>query len=167
MALETLVDLVNDWGSIPRAAAGRSNDPYPRRPAGISRGTTSQDLCEVADTLFPAFEQATDSAKVARHLDELLNRVRIRPALFTRGDQVTTGWRTDEPDQLLLAGAVLAMREYLADHPVSRLGVCTGRRCADVYIDASPGAHRRFCSLTCQNRARVSAFRARQGHTAR
>jgi len=30
------------------------------------------------------------------------------------------------------------------------------------YIDASPGGQRRFCSVTCQNRARVAAWRQRR-----
>ena len=35
-------------------------------------------------------------------------------------------------------------------------------QCADVYVDASPTHDRRYCSVTCQNRARVAAYRARR-----
>jgi len=39
------------------------------------------------------------------------------------------------------------------------MGVCSGHRCADAYIDTSPAGRRRFCSVTCQSRARVAAWR--------
>ncbi|WP_425554615.1 CGNR zinc finger domain-containing protein [Kribbella sancticallisti] len=42
------------------------------------------------------------------------------------------------------------------------MGTCAADGCADVYIDVSARAHRRFCSVTCQNRTRVAAFRRRQ-----
>ncbi|WP_374119541.1 CGNR zinc finger domain-containing protein [Streptomyces sp. RKAG290] len=42
------------------------------------------------------------------------------------------------------------------------MGTCAGERCVDVYIDQSPGGRRRFCSVTCQNRTRVAAFRSRR-----
>src|ERR687893_781219 len=46
----------------------------------------------------------------------------------------------------------------LADelHPIF-----AARQCADVYVDTSPAGRRRFCCLTCQNRARAAAFRQR------
>ncbi|MFI1676368.1 CGNR zinc finger domain-containing protein [Streptomyces sp. NPDC020607] len=44
----------------------------------------------------------------------------------------------------------------------ARIGIRTGGHCADVYVDQSPGGRRRFCSVTCQNRARVAAFRSRR-----
>jgi predicted RNA-binding Zn ribbon-like protein len=70
----------------------------------------------------------------------------------------------DEPRDALLAAAALTLRHQLAQHDPDRIGVCTGRNCADAYIDASPAGQRRFCSVTCQNRARVAAWRQRR-HT--
>ena len=68
----------------------------------------------------------------------------------------------DDPRQALLAAAALTLRHQLAHHDPDRLGVCSGQRCADAYIDASPRQSRRFCSVTCQNRARVAAWRQRK-----
>src|ERR1700684_3913036 len=62
----------------------------------------------------------------------------------------------------LLAAAALTVRDQLAGHDPDRVGVCSGRRCADAFIDASPAGQRRFCSVTCQNRARIAAWRHRQ-----
>ena len=71
-------------------------------------------------------------------------------------------WHVDDPRNALLAAAALTLRHQLAHHDPNRLGVCTGRDCADAYIDASPAGQRRFCSVTCQNRARVAAWRHRK-----
>ncbi|MFJ9036853.1 CGNR zinc finger domain-containing protein [Streptomyces sp. NPDC102406] len=61
--------------------------------------------------------------------------------------------------------AAVALRQYLGEQGFARIGVCTGGRCADVYVDQSPGGRSRFCSVTCQNRARVAAFRSRKAAT--
>ena len=50
----------------------------------------------------------------------------------------------------------------LLDIGFDRRGVCQHTTCADVYIDASPGGTRRYCSDSCQNRANVAAYRARK-----
>jgi predicted RNA-binding Zn ribbon-like protein len=67
---------------------------------------------------------------------------------------------------MLTESAVLALRDQLATHP-DRLGICHDRHYADVYVDASPAGHRRFCSLTCQNRSRVASFRERKRRAGR
>jgi predicted RNA-binding Zn ribbon-like protein len=67
----------------------------------------------------------------------------------------------ESADDVVLAAAALALRDHLLRHPDDRLGTCHGQRCADVFVDASPSRQRRFCSVTCQNRARVAAFRRR------
>jgi hypothetical protein len=40
-----------------------------------------------------------------------------------------------------------------------RLGTCAA--CGRVFLDVSKNASRRFCSVTCQNRVKAAAFRAR------
>ena len=62
----------------------------------------------------------------------------------------------------LLAAAAVTLHTQLVEHDPERLGTCASTRCGDVFVDASPGAHRRFCSVTCQNRERVAAFRRRR-----
>ena len=68
----------------------------------------------------------------------------------------------EERGRHLLAAAALTLRHQLAGRDQARVGVCSGRRCADAYIDASPSGRRRFCSVTCQNRTRVAAWRQRR-----
>jgi len=46
-----------------------------------------------------------------------------------------------------------------------RLGLCADPACGRAYLDHSKNNSRRFCSLTCQNRAKTAAFRTRQRTT--
>jgi predicted RNA-binding Zn ribbon-like protein len=71
-------------------------------------------------------------------------------------------WVVGNDRDALLAAASVCLRELLVEQGADRLGTCAGVRCADAYVDASPGGHRRYCSITCQNRNRVAAFRRRR-----
>ena len=118
---DVLVWLVNEWGSVPRAAAGEDQAPYPDTDllAALLAGSGVRD-CPPAALTGPALRQVADQ----------LHRV------FAAAD--------------------------LAEHDPDRIGICSGRHCADAFIDASPAGQRRFCSVTCQNRARIAAWRHRQ-----
>jgi predicted RNA-binding Zn ribbon-like protein len=143
-----LVALVNDWGTRPRQVGARD-------APGPEAGETA-----VADRLHAVFA-AADSAERARLVSTMLAEASVRPELADRDGVLAAAWSVpDEGDALLAAGA-LGLREHLAAHP-DRVGVCADRQCADVYVDASPAGHRRFCSVTCQNRTRVAAFRERR-----
>jgi predicted RNA-binding Zn ribbon-like protein len=155
-----LVWLVNEWGAVPRAAAGEEDTPYPD-PAPLS-AAGAVDLTAVAGRLHRIFE-ATNMTERVRLLATLLADTGVRPDLTLADDVPCESWHVDDPRDALLASAALTLRHQLAGHDPSRIGVCTGQRCADAYIDASPGGQRRFCSATCQNRARVAAWRRRRG----
>lgn len=43
-----------------------------------------------------------------------------------------------------------------------RLGLCADPSCGRAFFDHSKNSSRRFCSLTCQNRVKTAAFRARR-----
>jgi len=42
-----------------------------------------------------------------------------------------------------------------------RIGTCAAPHCGKVFLDGSRNASRRFCSTTCQNRVKATAFRRR------
>jgi predicted RNA-binding Zn ribbon-like protein len=173
MPLSGLVDLVNGWGGTPRLEAGEQDWPYPPRKALASRlglpaeagPVTDVALTRVADRLHPVFA-AEGLPERARIVDRLLEETAPRPSLVAGRDSARAMWLVDDRRSALLAAAALALRAHLLAHPGDRLGVCAGRRCADVYVDTSPGGRRRFCSVTCQNRARVAAFRRRRAGSA-
>ncbi len=172
-----MVDLVNGWSSIARRVAGEEGQPYPRfaqlsaahglDPAGVGADPQDADLVLAADALYPAFS-ATSDQEVAAQLNALLATTAPSPTLAQVGGQLADGWAVRDRRQGLLAGCALALRRRLTEcGNCSRLGVCSGAGCADVYVDASPAGHKRFCDVTCQNRARVSAFRRARRDSAR
>jgi predicted RNA-binding Zn ribbon-like protein len=147
MPMPELVALVNEWGTLPRTLDPREG---PDDPA----------LTALADEFHPVFA-ALDAASRAALITDLLERTGVRPALTATADgTLTDDWTVDTPADAPLAAGALALRHHIAEHP-DRIGVCADDRCADVYVDNSPAGRRRFCCLTCQNRARAAAFRRR------
>jgi len=173
MAPDVLVWLVNEWGSVPRAAAGEDQAPYPDTGllAALLAGSGVRDcppevlanhaLTQVADRLHPVFA-APDLSERVRLVTGLLAGTGVRPALDLDDGRPGETWLVEDARQALPAAAALTLRHQLAGHDPARVGVCTGRDCADAYIDVSPAGRRRFCSVTCQNRARVAAWRQRR-----
>lgn len=170
MPLATVVDLVNGWGTVPRERAGEQDRAFPPRHnvidgAGRSAGAVRDaDLRRCADLLYPVFA-TTDPAERAATLADLLARTGIRPTTRAGGDGIEAGWLIGNSRHVVLASAAIALHAQLTGHEPDRLGTCTAVRCADVFVDASPGGHRRFCSITCQNRTRVAAFRRRKSES--
>jgi hypothetical protein len=146
MPVAELVEFVNEWGSLPRALDDR--------PPSDDRTRTA-----LADALHPVFA-TSDVAERAGLVSALLERTGVRPILAGHDGVLAEDWVVDDPRQTEMAAAALALRHHLAEHP-GRIGVCADDQCADVYVDASPAGRRRFCCLTCQNRARAAAFRRR------
>jgi predicted RNA-binding Zn ribbon-like protein len=173
MSPDVLVWLVNEWGSVPRAAAGEDEAPYPDAGllAALLAGSgvrscppdllASSALAQVADRLHRIFA-APDLAERAGLVTALLAETGVRPVLDLADGRPGEAWLVADERHALAAAGALTLRHQLAGHDPARAGVCSGRRCADAYIDASPGGQRRFCSVTCQNRARVAAWRRRQ-----
>ncbi len=146
MPLGELVQLVNEWGTLPRRMDGHE-------PAA------DQELSSLADDLHPIFA-APDDATRATLITALLDRTAVKPTLTTQDGALTEAWTVNDPSQARRAAAALALRHHLSEHP-DRIGVCADHQCADVYVDSSPAGRRRFCCITCQNRARAAAFRRR------
>src|SRR5262249_44315771 len=102
---------------------------------------------------------ATDPAERLGLVNTLLTESGVRPVLELAGGRPGETWLVEDPRQTLLAAAAPTLRHQLAAGDPDRVGGCAGPRCAEAYLDASPPARRRFCSVTCQNRARVAAWR--------
>jgi predicted RNA-binding Zn ribbon-like protein len=147
-----LVALVNDWGTLP----GRIGN----RPVPHDTGHHAAGRIAVADRLHAVFASPKPAGRM-KLVNAMLEETGVQPVLAPVAGRTAAAWRVPRASQALLASAALALREHLAAHP-ERLGVCTDGQCADVYVDTSPAGHRRFCSVTCQNRSRVAAFRQRR-----
>ena len=149
LPVPALVDLVNDWGTRPRETGAR---PAPATAPTVA--ATARQAIAVADRLHEVFaaEQPADRAAA---VTAMLVETGVRPEVTATPDGITASWRVPR------RSAALTLRDLLAADP-GRVGACADQHCADVYVDASPGGHRRFCSVTCQNRTRVAAFRQRR-----
>ena len=159
MPMPTLVELVNGWGAVPRAkGADRERPPVAHFAGGEF---TDAVLERVADRLYPVFA-AGGAAERARLVSDLLTSCGVQPGLGVAGDRIRAEWLVPRKRDALLAAAAVALHGQLVEHEPERLGTCASTSCGDAFADASPGAHRRFCSVTCQNRERVAAFRRRK-----
>jgi len=168
---DLVVALVNTWGTTPRAVAGEEAEPFPKfdrlcttfglKPARFGFRPRDADLVEIADALYPVFAESSDAARV-RMLNGLLASVDPTPQLVRAGDGWALTWSMPAGSRRLLGACALTLLAFtVRQADIQRLGICSGDQCADVYMDASPPGRRRFCDISCQNRARVAAFRQR------
>jgi predicted RNA-binding Zn ribbon-like protein len=165
MSLALLVRIVNAWGTQARRGRNEQDSPLPARdevadelPETADR-LTVEDLVRIADQLYPVFA-GPDPAERARVVNRLLAATGVRPALL-EDPELHSGWLVGKQRDACLAAAAISLRSQLGHGSLDRLGICSDPACADAYVDASPAGQRRFCSITCQNRSRVAAFRRR------
>ncbi|MCR2800574.1 MULTISPECIES: CGNR zinc finger domain-containing protein [unclassified Microbacterium] len=169
LPLPLLVHIVNEWGDAPRIEAHEGNEPYPTAESLRAQSPQfwahfppfdERTLVETANLVHPIFA-APSGSECAERLNGLISEAQMSPALSSEAWTVQEVWHTARPDRALLAGATLSLIDHLRHEPdASRLGVCEGDACADVYVDQSPAGRRQYCSLTCQNRNRTRAYRA-------
>ncbi|MGW0810352.1 CGNR zinc finger domain-containing protein [Nonomuraea sp. NPDC002799] len=164
---ELAVILVNELAVL--QVRGRTVEPPADRKAAIeaafvrkgwtpSRALTAADadrLADVAAELRPAFAGAPAA------LNESLRRHAAVPnlhgdppvlAFHTSDASLVDAWAAD-------AGTALAMVVGVGQGV--RLRSCEAGGCELVFFDVTRNASRRFCGLSCQNRAKASAYRAR------
>ncbi len=128
--------------------AGEEDRAYPDMEllAGLLSGSGVRDcppevltrdaLTRVADHLHPVFATPDPAGRVSLTA-RLLDNTGVKPALDLTGDGPRATWQVDDDRQVLTAAAALTLRDQLASSDPDRIGTCTGRRCADAYIDAS------------------------------
>ncbi|MEV0590750.1 CGNR zinc finger domain-containing protein [Nonomuraea cavernae] len=128
-------------------------------PAGPLTAADADRLAEVAAGLRPLF---ADGPPQVDRLNELLVRHAAVPALY--GDPPKLGFHRLEADLVDAwaadAGTALAM--VIGVGQGTRLRSCQADGCDLVFFDVTRNASRRFCGLSCQNRAKASAYRARR-----
>jgi hypothetical protein len=127
--------------------------------------TDADHLATVAADLHPVFGAGEHIEAVATRLNDLLARHRAVPNLHGRPGQPPV-LAFHHPDATLVdawaadMGTALAM--VIGVGQSARLGSCRAERCSLVFFDRTRNASRRFCDLSCQNRAKASAYRARR-----
>ncbi|WP_240777083.1 CGNR zinc finger domain-containing protein [Nonomuraea basaltis] len=135
------------------------------RPPSTLTTTDADRLAEIAAQLLPVFGAGDGILTAAAQLNDLLVRHKAVPNLhghpgrppvlaFHRADaSLVDAWAAD-------VGTALAM--VIGVGQSVRLGACQAGNCSLVFFDTTRNASRRFCDLSCQNRAKASAYRARR-----
>jgi CGNR zinc finger len=164
MPMPLLVRIVNAWGTQALRGRNEHDSPLPA-PDGVADELpdggqlTVKDLVTIADRVYPVFADPSPAER-ARNVNRLLAATGVRPALL-QDPELHSGWLVNNRRDACLAAAAISLRTQLGHGSPERLGICSDPACADAYIDTSPAGQRRFCSITCQNRFRVAAFRRR------
>jgi predicted RNA-binding Zn ribbon-like protein len=117
--------------------------------------------------LRPVFQASDhhDEPAVVAGLNTLLAKYPITPCISSHDAH---GWHMHVADGassvagLLIAESLMGLATLVCDLGATRLGVCHGAPCRNVFVDTSPNQSRRYCSDRCSSRANVAAYRARQ-----
>ncbi|GAA3262169.1 hypothetical protein GCM10020216_103470 [Nonomuraea helvata] len=140
----------------PRAALEEAFTRQGRPPSRALTGADTDRLAHVAADLHAAF--AGDVAT----LNETLVRHGAVPNLH--GDPSVLAFHAPGADLVdaWAADAATALAMVIGVGQGRRLRSCEAEGCELVFMDVTRNASRRFCGLSCQNRAKASAYRARR-----
>jgi predicted RNA-binding Zn ribbon-like protein len=107
----------------------------------------------------------TQFLQIRTHVVDLLREFEARPQLV-RHDEWDYHLHATTPDAPLVARmaveAAMAMVDVVRTDELSRLRTCDMFDCDDVLVDLSRNRSKRYCDLSCSNRAAVAAYRSRQ-----
>ncbi|WP_062288124.1 CGNR zinc finger domain-containing protein [Demequina phytophila] len=98
-------------------------------------------------------------------INAILAEHRAMPQLARHGD---TDWHIhaasdDRPlVERILVETAMAMIDVVREHETQRFSRCAMEDCEGVVLDLSRNRSRKYCTVTCTNRAAQAAFRARQ-----
>jgi predicted RNA-binding Zn ribbon-like protein len=122
-------------------------------------GDDADRLAEVAARLRTVFTGDPDGTAV---LNESLLRHGAVPNLH--GEPPVLAFHAPDADLVdaWAADAATALAMVIGVGQGMRLRSCEAGGCELVFFDVSRNASRRFCGLSCQNRAKASAYRARR-----
>ncbi len=98
-------------------------------------------------------------------VNQILEDAKATPQLVRHGD---TDWHIhaiadDRPlAERILVETAMGMIDVIREDEMSRFDRCAMDDCEGVVLDLSRNRSRKYCSVTCTNRAAQAAFRARQ-----
>jgi predicted RNA-binding Zn ribbon-like protein len=130
------------------------------------RDHTEAELAQIRD-LRPRLRRfwETDRDGVAELANELLRAFRALPQLV-KHDEWDYHLHATSLDAPLVARmaveAAMAMVDVIRTDDLSRLRICDMPDCDDVLIDLTRNRSKRYCDLSCSNRAAVAAYRSRR-----
>jgi len=133
---------------------------------GTTLELTGREAARAVDTarLVRAVAVAGSQDEVIERLNELLTLARPRPYATDHDGELHLHYAGPDAPALeqLTTTVVMGLSQVVVQHGWQRLGVCSAEGCANVYVDTSRNASRRYCSNTCASRSTVAAYRARR-----
>jgi predicted RNA-binding Zn ribbon-like protein len=137
--------------------------------AGSSTKWADGELLNAARHLREIAVEGLESRKAKRRfpmgeLNAFLSHALSYPQLEAKGSQsrVKRSYLARVPQEFL-APVAEAVADLLANANFDLIRQCAGEKCVLWFYDRTKSHHRRFCSAAlCGNRAKVSAYRARQ-----
>lgn len=107
----------------------------------------------------------TDEDGVVEIVNGVLREAHALPQLIRHDDEPYHLHATSREAPLasrMAVEAAMAFVDVVRSGELDRLRTCASPSCGDVMIDLSKSRSKRFCSVTCGNRAAVTAYRARR-----
>ncbi|MER6952106.1 CGNR zinc finger domain-containing protein [Nonomuraea sp. NPDC000554] len=148
-------------GEARRAAleAAAADRPLPRAGHPLTCADADR-LAEVAAEVRPVF--GGQAPRSIAGLNAALVRHSAVPSLY--GDPPMLAFHHADADVVdgWAADAATALAMVIGVGQGVRLRSCEADACDLVFFDVTRNASRRFCGLSCQNRAKASAYRARR-----
>jgi predicted RNA-binding Zn ribbon-like protein len=168
VALAAAAALVNTARSEPDTMATMAQlDEFVRTWGWTGSRTHTAAELEAVRALRPTLGRLwdTDIDGAVAIVNQLLRDARALPQLVRHDewDYHVHATSADAPlAERMAVEAAMAMSDVIRMRELGRLRVCAAHDCGDVFIDVSKNRSRRFCSVTCGNRANVAAYRARR-----
>ncbi len=137
-------------------------------PRGAHDREAFGEIIELREALYGIFAAiARRESPTVRDLDRLNGALTAAPAraeLVRRdGGYVWRVQRLNPAISHLLAAVLWTAGDMLAEPSRDRVRLCANERCAWLFLDASKGGTRRWCSMsTCGNRAKAHRHYARE-----
>ena len=162
LPLELVIEIINAWSETVRRAAEITTEPTPlatlAEPFDLPLSPIEPtELAAWAERFHGVFVAASSTGR-REALNAAIASIEPLPVITDDGP----AWRVHAGADTVPAQMALTLAEYARTDPeLERLGVCAAHRCLDAYADTSQAQTRRYCSLTCQNRAKTAARRAR------
>ena len=126
MPLPMLVELVNGWGTVPRAQADARDRPSidafsaEHAAGGVDRRRPRAGRRRALSRLRRRRRRPSARGLVT----ELMTSCRIQPALGVAGDRIRPRWLVPRARDALLAAAAVTLHAQLVEHDPERLGTC-------------------------------------------
>ena len=143
-------------GLIDAAASARLARRAADEPATAAAGLAA--IVDLRDALWRLFAKADDdrTSDLARLNQAIGDGGALKLVMSAGGLAIDAG---DDPTAWLSRPVAYSALELLTSARLTRVKTCPGMRCGWIFLDESPNARRRWCSMeTCGNRAKARRF---------